>query len=207
MKLIQLIITLGILLINPAVLAEQQPEQQLKSFLQKTRTLKADFKQVTLDQYGNPAQTSYGVFYLRRPGMFRWDYQKPFHQEIVSSQDKVWFYDADLEQVTVRSLDDSLGSTPALLLSGTIDLEDKFDLSRQGRDQDMYWIKLTPKDEDSGFKSITIGMQAGKLAGMELSDNFGQLTRIYFSNLRQNITLPANLFTFKIPEGADVLQQ
>ncbi|WP_031433313.1 outer membrane lipoprotein chaperone LolA [Methylomarinum vadi] len=188
-------------------LAEPTAEQQLKSFLEQTQSLTADFKQVSFDQYGNPAQISRGIFYLSRPGNFRWQYKQPYVQEIISHDGKVWFYDADLEQVTIKSVDDSLGATPALLLSGEVKLEENFILSQQGRDEDLDWVKLSPKNEESGFKYILIGLSEGKLAGMELSDNFGQLTRIYFSNIQINPRLAKDIFQFTIPEGVDVLEQ
>ncbi len=204
MKIIKIFL---FLMVTTVAMAEPAPVQQLKTFLQQTKTLEADFKQVSMDQHGNPAQLSYGVFYLARPGKFRWNYLKPFVQEIVAKDNKVWFYDADLEQVTIKTLDESLGATPALLLSGEVDLEKNFNLQRQGVDEDLVWIKLTPKSEESSFKIILIGMSEGRLAGMELQDNFGQLTRIYFSNLKINQKLPGSIFDFKIPEGADVFGQ
>ncbi len=187
--------------------AAQTPEQQLKTFLAATHSLTADFKQVSFDQYGNPVQTSYGIFYLSRPGNFRWNYQKPFIQEIISHGGKVWFYDADLEQVTIKKVDDSLGASPALLLSGELNLEENFKLEQQGIDEDLEWIKLSPKKEQSGFKTILIGMSDGELAGMELNDNFGQLTRIYFTNLQLNPKLPEDVFRFTVPEGVDIFGQ
>jgi outer membrane lipoprotein carrier protein len=186
--------------------AEQAPIKQLKTFLASTASLTADFKQVTLNESGQPDQISEGQFYLSRPGKFRWSYKKPFIQEIVSSVGKVWFYDADLEQVTVKKLDDSLGSTPALLLSGEIELEQNFILQQQGIDEDLLWIKLSPKNEDSGFKYILIGLNDGVLGGMELSDNFGQLTRIYFTKVKVNPQLDNSIFEFKAPEGVDVFE-
>ena len=187
--------------------AGEKPVEQLKSFLKSTKTLSADFKQISFDETGNPAQTSHGVFYLQRPGSFRWDYRKPFVQQIVSSQGKVWFYDADLEQVTIKKIDQSLGTTPALLLSGEVSLEENFTLEQQGKDADLVWIRLLPKDEHSSFKYVMIGMEDGKLGGMELSDNFGQLTRIYFSNLDTNSRLDPNVFVFNPPEGVDVFEE
>lgn len=186
--------------------AEEAPIARLKTFLAGSSALAADFRQVTLDKSGKPAQTSSGKFYLSRPGKFRWNYQKPFVQEIVSNGGKVWFYDADLEQVTVKQLDDSLGSTPALLLTGQIDIEEKFTLREQGEDEGMNWVKLSPKNEESGFKYILIGLERDQLGGMELSDNFGQLTRIYFSNIQINPKLEEALFNFKAPKGADVFE-
>ncbi|MFA6053094.1 MAG: outer membrane lipoprotein chaperone LolA [Methylobacter sp.] len=184
--------------------AEDKPVKQLKAFLESSKSLSADFKQVLINEAGNPVQTSYGVFYLQRPGKFRWDYQKPFQQQIVSNSGKVWFYDTDLEQVTVKKLDESLGSTPALLLSGDISLEDNFIMKEQGVDGDLQWIKLLPKSQESSFKYILIGLSKGSLGGMELSDNFGQLTRIYFSNVILNPPIKQTLFQFNAPKGVDV---
>ncbi len=195
-----------LLMVSLAANAEQSPIVQLKSFLASTATLTADFKQVTLNEDGQADSSSEGKFYLSRPGKFRWSYKKPFIQEIISSVGKVWFYDADLEQVTIKKLDDSLGSTPALLLSGEIELEQNFILQQQGVDEDLLWIKLVPKNEESGFKYILIGLDNGVLGGMELSDNFGQLTRIYFTKVKVNPPLEKFLFEFIAPAGVDVFE-
>ena len=189
-----------------ATYAEETPITELKNFLQSSAVMSADFRQVSLDKAGQPAQSRLGRFYLSRPGKFRWNYQKPYAQEIVSNGGKVWFYDADLDQVTIKKLDDSLGSTPALLLTGQINLEEKFKLEEQGKDEDMHWVKLIPKDEEGGFKYILIGMEKGQLSGMELSDNFGQLTRVYFSNIQLNPAIDESMFIFKVPKGADVFE-
>ena len=188
------------------VYAEQTPIEQLKSFLANTTSLTADFKQVTLNENGQPTQKSTGQFYLSRPGKFRWSYKKPFEQEIISNSGKVWFYDVDLEQVTVKKIDESLGSTPALLLSGEIDLEENFILQQQGVDEDLLWIKLSPKNEESGFNYILIGLNDKQIGGMELSDSFGQLTRIYFSKLKKNKPIDVSIFEFVAPKGVDVFE-
>ncbi len=186
--------------------AEPTPIQQLKAFLKSTSSLTANFKQVTLNENGQPTDSSEGLFFLRRPGKFRWSYKKPFVQEIVSNLGKVWFYDADLEQVTIKKLDKSLGSTPALLLSGDIELEENFILQQQGTDEDLTWIKLSPKNDESTFNYILIGLENGKLGGMELSDSFGQLTRIYFSEIKINPQIDPTIFEFVAPEGVDVFE-
>jgi outer membrane lipoprotein carrier protein len=200
------VVLLILLAFTHSVYAEE-PVAQLKSFLAASKSFSADFKQVVINELGNPVQTSYGVFYLQRPGKFRWNYDKPFQQEIISTAGKVSFYDVDLEQVTIKRLDESVGSTPALLLSGQVSLEDNFNMEQQGTDGDMQWIKLIPKKQESGFKYVTIGLEKGKLAGMELMDNFGQLTRIYFSNILINPPLKSSLFEFTPPKGVDVFSE
>jgi len=198
------LIFVAFFLVNSASYAAEEPVKQLQAFLKASKSLTADFKQVLINEAGDPYQTSYGIFYLQRPGKFRWDYLKPFQQQIVSTSGKVWFYDTDLEQVTVKKLDESVGSTPALLLSGNISLDDNFTMQDQGVDGDMQWIKLSPKNQESSFKYILIGLNKGSLGGMELSDNFGQLTRIYFSNVLLNPPIKPTVFEFKTPKGADV---
>jgi outer membrane lipoprotein carrier protein len=200
------VILLILLAFTHSVYAEE-PIAQLKSFLAASKSFSADFKQVVINELGNPVQTSYGTFYLQRPGKFRWNYLKPFQQEIVSTNGKVSFYDVDLEQVTIKKLDESVGSTPALLLSGQVSLEDNFNMEQQGTDADMQWIKLVPKKQESSFKYVTIGLEKGKLAGMELMDNFGQLTRIYFDNILINPPLKSSLFDFTPPKGVDVFSE
>lgn len=183
------------------------PEQRLKSFLAKASTLQADFTQVQVDEKGNLGKRSNGVFYLQRPGKFRWNYLKPYNQEIVSGAGKVWFYDKDLEQVTAKKLNAAIGSTPALLLTGEVPLEKNFTIENQSDEEGIAILKLLPKNEESGFKYVQIGLENDVLVGMELSDNFGQLTRIYFNNLKTGVRIDPALFTFKPPAGVDVFEE
>jgi len=198
------LLCLSFFMLSHDAYASDQPIKKLQAFLKSSKSLTADFKQVLINEAGSPYQSSSGLFYLQRPGKFRWDYLKPFQQQIVSTSGKVWFYDADLEQVTVKTLDESVGSTPALLLSGEISLEDNFIMENQGAEGDLLWIRLLPKNKESSFKYIVIGLNKGVLGGMELSDNFGQLTRIYFSNVVLNPPIKPTVFQFKAPAGADV---
>jgi outer membrane lipoprotein carrier protein len=202
-NLLRLLFLAFFIVATPSYSADE-PVKQLQAFLKSSTSLTADFKQVLINEAGDPYQTSYGIFYLQRPGKFRWDYLKPFQQQIVSTSGKVWFYDTDLEQVTVKKLDESVGSTPALLLSGNISLDDNFTMQDQGVDGDMQWIKLLPKNQESSFKYILIGLNKGTLGGMELSDNFGQLTRIYFSKVILNPPIKSSIFEFEAPKGVDV---
>jgi outer membrane lipoprotein carrier protein len=206
MRMIRLLLLLAAFATGGPAHADEAA-RRLSAFLASAKSLQADFSQILIDQSGNPRQTSSGVFYLQRPGKFRWDYQKPHQQQIVSNGGKVWFYDVDLEQVTAKRLDAAIGSTPALLLSAEVPLEKNFTIEKQGVEEGLYWIKLLPKAEDSGFKYVLIGLEGNKLNGMELSDNFGQLTRIYFSKVKTGIRLDESLFEFKPPPGVDVFEE
>jgi outer membrane lipoprotein carrier protein len=180
--------------------------QVLERFIARAHNIQADFTQISLDELGHAKQTSTGVFYLQQPGKFRWNYKQPYAQQIVSKEGKVWFYDADLEQVIIKKIDSSIGDTPALLLSGSVKLAEKYTITQHAQDGDVLWLKLTPKNTESSFKYILIGLKKGVLYGMELSDNFGQLTQIIFSNVTTPETLDASLFEFVAPEGTDVFE-
>ncbi len=179
---------------------------QLNAFLEQTRSLSAEFVQLSIDESGKAQQRSSGRFYLAKPGKFRWDYLQPFQQEIVANGEKVWFFDADLEQVTVKRLNSAIGSTPALLLTGEVGLEENFVIAEERFADGMQWVKLTPRSDEDSFKYIMIGIEGETLRGMELSDNFGQLTRIAFSNIKNNIALEPKLFEFVAPTGVDVFE-
>ena len=178
------IIAVMIVLFSINTYAESSALQKLESFIARAKNLQAEFTQTSLDEAGRTMQTSHGVFYLQQPGKFRWNYQKPYAQQIVSKDGKVWFYDADLEQVIIKKIDQSIGDTPALLLSGSVNLGEKYTISSQGVKQGLLWIKLTPKSTQSSFKHILVGLKNDVLYGMELSDNFGQLTQIIFSDVK-----------------------
>lgn len=178
----------------------------LNRFLAGTKTLTADFKQISINESGQPGQISSGTFLLAKPGKFRWDYLLPYKQEIVANGKKVWFYDADLEQVTVKQLDNAIGSTPALLLTGQVNLDENFVVEDQGEREGMRWTRLIPRSEENSFKYISIGIQGENLQGMELSDNFGQLTRISFSNIKINNPIESNRFEFVAPTGVDIFE-
>jgi len=194
------------MLFSASLYAESTPLQKLDGFIAKAKTLQAKFIQTSLDEAGRVMQTSYGVFYLQQPGQFRWNYDKPYVQQIVSKDGKVWFYDADLEQVIIKKIDHSIGDTPALLLSGSVNLNEKYTITSQGMKQGLQWIKLTPKSLQSSFKYIMVGLKGGVLYGMELSDNFGQMTQIIFSDVKVPAELKPGIFDFVAPEGTDVFE-
>jgi len=178
---------------------------RFRSFLQSTQSVKADFEQKVSDRSGKPVQQSKGSFVLLRPGRFRWTYAKPVDQLIVGDGQRVWIYDRDLNQVTVRRLSKALGSTPAALLAGSSDVEKAFDLSEAGSRDGLEWLEAKPKDREAGFERIRMGFDTAGVRAMELTDNFGQTTVLRFTNLARNPQVDPGQFRFEPPKGADVL--
>ncbi|MBA2484348.1 MAG: outer membrane lipoprotein chaperone LolA, partial [Nitrosomonas sp.] len=158
--------------------------ESLKTFIQEAKTVRAIFSQTLLDKDGRTIQESSGTMLFERPDKFRWTYEKPYEQLIVGDSDKVWFYDQDLDQVTVRQLDLAIGSSPAALLAGSASIEENFKLVEIGRNNGIEWLEATPKNNDSTFEIIQLGFSPeGILKIMALRDNFGQTTLLTFSNL------------------------
>src|SRR5690606_6675924 len=136
---------------------------------------------------------------------FRWDYRAPYEQVIVSDGVRIWVYDRDLEQVTVRKLDQALSATPAMLLSGEGALTDNFDVIAAEERSGVLWVELQPKRDDTDFKSVRLGFAGQHLRYMELADKLGQTTLLEFSDVRRNPSLDAARFVFDVPPGADVI--
>ena len=177
----------------------------LKSFLTEVKSARAHFKQLVLDKKLTTVQEASGTMMFARPGKFRWVYEKPYEQLIVGDGAKLWMYDADLNQVTVKQLDRALGASPAALLAGNNEIEKHFNLKDLGKRGSMEWLEATPKDKDSSFESIRMGFGANGLEVMEMRDHFSQTTVIRFSGLERNLKLDPGLFKFAAPKGADVI--
>lgn len=187
------------------LLAEAGAIDQLHQFLDGTRTLKADFAQAVIGRGGHKPQESFGVVAIARPGKLRWEIQKPSAQLIVGDGQKLWIYDAELKQVTVRPAGKAIGGSPAALLAGKNDLEKSFTLAEAGEAEGMNWVEATPKTSDSGFEKVRLGFVGAELRAMELADSFGQTTLIHFTKIERNLALPASSFKFTPPAGVDVI--
>jgi outer membrane lipoprotein carrier protein len=197
-----LIAALGLLLAAGAGAASLE---RYKQFLNGTQSARAHFAQKVYDRAGKLVQESRGSFVFQRPGRFRWVYDKPADQVIVGDGTRVWIYDPQLNQVTVRKLTAALGSTPAALLAGSSDVESAFQLSDAGTKDGLEWMEARPKDREAGFERVRMGFDANGLQAMELTDNFGQTTQLRFSKLERNPKVNPAEFRFSPPKGADVL--
>lgn len=177
----------------------------LRSFVRESQTVRAHFTQSVLDRNGRSVSQASGLMAFSRPGKFRWTYDKPYEQLIVGDGAKLWIYDKDLNQVSVRKLDEALGSSPAALLAGNNEIEKFFSLAEAGKRDGLEWLEASPKSKDTMFAAVRMGFSGTTLKQMELKDSFGQTTVIRFDKLERNPKLPADQFKFSPPKGADVI--
>jgi len=186
--------------------------EQFKSFVSATHTARGEFSQrlVKADSDSGTmrmSNASSGSFLFARPGKFIWTYLKPYEQLLQADGDKLYIYDKDLNQVTIRTLGSAIGSSPAAILFGSNDLEKNFTLTEAGTRDGIEWLQAIPKTKDTNFEKIGIGLKDGMPVAMELRDSFGQVSLLSFTRFEKNPSLSTSQFRFVIPKGADVLKQ
>ena len=179
----------------------------LRTFLQQTTSTKARFAQIVVDKNLKQLQQATGTMQFLRPGKFRWEYEKPYEQLIVGDGARLWVYDKDLNQVTVRKLDQALGDSPAALLAGSNEIEKIYNLTNLGNQEGLDWLEAVPKSKENAFERIRLGFSQNGLEAMELRDQFGQVTVIKFADVERNPKLSADAFRFVPPSGADVISE
>ena len=179
----------------------------LRTFLQQTSSGKARFAQIIVDKNLKQLQQATGTMMFARPGKFRWEYEKPYEQLIVGDGSRLWVYDKDLNQVSVRKLDKALGDSPAALLAGSNEIEKIYILTNLGNQEGLDWLEAVPKSKENAFERIRLGFSQSGLETMELRDQFGQVTVIKFASIERNPKLSPELFKFVPPKGADVISE
>lgn len=186
--------------------AAQSARQQLQGFIDQVHAASGSFQQSQIGAQGASRQVQQGLFSFQRPGKFRWEVLQPYEQLIVSDGQRVYQYDPDLDQVTERSAGQAIGTSPAALLFGSGSLDQSFDLQQQPDSDGLQWLRAIPKAADAGFVHADIGFSQGMPQRLDLLDAFGQVSRIRFTDLQANPDLPAETFSFTVPDGADLVK-
>lgn len=182
-------------------------EDRLERFFRDLTTLRADFSQVVLDENLTPLEESTGRLWISRPNRFRWDYHAPFPQQIIADGRRVWVYDVELEQVTVRNQETALDRTPAILLAGNGDLELDYEVKDLGLQGSVFWVVLHPKAAGGSFSEVQLGFQNYTLRQIQLLDNLSHITRIVLTHVEENPEISATRFSFTPPEGVDLIAE
>lgn len=197
-----------ICLVN-APLAFATPSSDLAGLLNAVHTMQSNFTQKVYDSKGKILQTSKGSMAFERPGKFRWQVVKPIPQVIIANEERLWIYDPDLEQVTIRKMQKATGDTPALLLShSSTSLDNEFKVKElQNKGPGWRWFELKPHANDNMFASVEMGFEGGEIRRMRLQDHLGHLTSVEFDKAKVNTTLSATLFVFKSSPRIEVIDE
>ena len=189
-----------------AVITTDSGYSQLDRFLNSLETIQAGFSQVVKDARDQELERSEGNLLIKRPGKFRWEYTKPNEQTLVSDGQRLWIYDAELQQVTINRADTSLAGTPAILLSGKDELRANFEIEHVEQRAQSTVINLVPKSvSSSDFKLIQVVLRGEQLISMSLTDKLGQTSSLQFTRFKRNLTVPESRFVFTPPKGVDLV--
>jgi len=186
--------------------AHASARQQMSAFSKDIQGLSANFSQRVFSSDGQLKESSSGSVQLQAPRQFRWEYLKPFPQLLVADGDHIWIYDPDMEQVTVRQQSLEEQNSPLAMLIDPAEMERQFVAKEGGKGQGLEWLELTPrKPDEAPFDRARLGFGASGLVRMEMFDGLGQRTVMGFSAWKRNPAFAPGSFTFKVPEGVDVV--
>ena len=209
MRTIILLSTLCLCLLSGAyqIAAAEEDTDPLAFFLNQLESYQAEFKQTLFNEQGVVLETSTGKVYMQNPGRYRWEYERPYAQLLITDSNTLWIYDKDLAQVTIKNVAGAIDNTPAAIISGQQNINNNFVVINMGVIEGFDFIELTPRDIDSQYRSVRLGFDKNNLVMMILNDNLGQITRIDFLNPERNKRFGGPLFTFDTPEGVDVIDE
>jgi len=186
--------------------ADEDPGRKyVDNFVADVVTFQGNFEQALLDADGQVIDKTTGTLEIQRPGQFRWSYIEPYEQWLVADGLNVWSYDVDLAQVTVKPQASALANTPALLLGGSANALEQFTYEESYVEADTTWVRLTPRNTESGFERVELGFLDGTLHRMVFFDNLEQTTLVALSEVSVNLPIDADRFNFVVPEGVDVV--
>lgn len=179
----------------------------LQEYLGHVKSLRADFTQTVRSSNKQSDKVTLGKLFVKSPDRFRLEYSKPYKQTYVADGKRLWSYDADLEQVTVKAQKTLLANSPAMVLSNPAMLDKIYQVKPDGQHDGMEWFVLTPKSKnnESGFEQVSLGFSNQKLNVFEMLDSFGQRTRLKFESMQYNSDISSSTFTFTPPQGVDVI--
>lgn len=197
-------IAIGMTTVFTAFAAQAGGIDALKKFNADTDGISGSFTQSVKSK--KKTQNSSGSFQILRPGLFKWDYTKPYKQTIVGDGKNIWLYDVELKQVTQSNQDQTIGDSPAAILSNKAALDASYSLKEDGSSNGIDYVLATPKKANAGYQFIRLGFKGDTLAAMELKDSFGNQTTIQFNGLNTKPNLSRSAFKFTPPKGVDVLK-
>lgn len=181
----------------------------LDTYLADLSTWSATFTQKVRNARGEQVGSGSGRLIIVRPGKFRWESMLAGEEEpsqlMVADGRNLWFLDYDLEQATVRPLEEALSRSPAMLLAGGTGLRAEFEVAADGRRDGLEWVRVRPRRGESDFREALFGFRGRELAQLVIIDKLAQSTTLGFGEVRRNATLDPGLTSFVLPEGVDLI--
>ena len=201
----KLILLIALSLFAGTAFAATGARARLDAFAHDLHSLSGNFSQMVYDAHGNITGSSHGLLALQAPRLFRWQVTDPYQQLIVADGRKVWVYEPDLQQVTVRIQSSEESHSPLTVLTDLKQMDKDFKVVEQGEHDGLVWLRLSSTAKDPQFDYADLGFDANGLARMTFRDQLGSTTDIRFSGWQRNVPIPPATFNFVPPKGADVI--
>ena len=208
MKRFMLVLSAVVLTLSLSAVAQAAAgpaRARLDAFATGLHSLTGHFSQTLTDLNGHTSKNSSGTLALQAPRQFRWDTLTPYKQTIVADGSRVWMYDPELEQVTVRVQSSEEAHSPLTVLTDLKQMDRDFKVVEQGEHDGLAWLRLSSAAKDPQFDYADLGFDANGLARMTFRDQLGSTTDIRFSGWQRNAPIPPATFNFVPPKGADVI--
>ena len=184
----------------------------LDAFMRGTKDLQANFTQTIYSKRGTEA--SEGKMWVAKPGKFYWDYQRPNPQKIISNGKKVYHYDIDLEQISVRSRSELVGDIAVELLNGEDNVSRNYKVERTVKNLAPTRLqkyigsgvsyRLKPKTHQEEYDALWVVLDGNAITAVMI-DGGGTQTILTFSDMKRNSGIPAKQFEFTPPPGVDIV--
>lgn len=191
--------------VNAQARVDDLGRKLVTDFVTEVITMESRFEQSLIDSEGTLLERTSGTLEIARPTQFRWSYAEPYEQWLVADGDNIWSYDIDLAQVTVKPQAEALANTPALLLGGSEDALSQFEFGATTIESVTTWVRLEPKNKESGFDSVELGFIDRQLRRMQFFDNLEQTTLVELHDTVVNEPIDASRFEFIVPDDVDVV--
>ena len=208
------LVALALLVFCGAAFAQpKQGATPLDAYQQDLKTLRVEFLQTLVDAHGKETDRATGTLIISRPGKFSWEIHPQSEtgastgagQLMVCDGANLWFLDRDLAQVTVKPVDAALSATPAMLLSGAVDLRKNFKISPAGESTGLTWVLVEPAGTEADFRSALFGFADGQLKRLILEDKLGQTATLIFQKAVRNGLVAPGEVSFTPPPNVDVI--
>ncbi len=195
------------------------PEKMPDLIQQRYETLKtfqADFVQELTNVASGEAESREGRIWFRQPSQVRWETITPEKQLLVVGPDYAWDYIEDEQLVLKYNVASLLDSKTILrFISGQANIKEDFIVKSEWQGADdvrARWgkgftvLQLVPKEAEPGMVLAYIGVEpdTGLLRQVMIVDFYGNGNELRLSNVKLDVDLAADMFTFVPPEGTQV---
>lgn len=199
------LIVICVIFFSMNAMSADNARARMEAFSKNLKSVSGSFTQQVFDNANHARDRTSGTLALQAPRQFRWDTNAPYKQLIVADGERVWIYDPDLEQVTVRYQSSEEAHSPLTVLTDFSQLDHQYTTNEQGEHDGYVWLRLKSKDKEPEFEYVDLGLDEHGLKHMIFLDKLGNRTEIAFSDWQRNTLLAVDSFKFTPPKGTDVI--